>query len=109
MFKEGSSLNEFASAIPINDQALNHINNPRLLKNIKDGSPMQSLSITSSTSSNGNRNRTSHSYKMGKCEECLRAVIRVGLACAAPNERDRLSIREVQAKSQEIKKSLLHS
>ncbi|GKV02161.1 hypothetical protein SLEP1_g14628 [Rubroshorea leprosula] len=111
MFKKGSSLNEFASALTTDDLALNHIIDPKLFKKINDGSPIQSLNITSSTttSSSCNRNRTSHSYTMGKCEECLRAVIRVGLACAAQNARDRLSIREVQAKLQEIKKSLHHS
>ncbi|GLU15008.1 hypothetical protein SLE2022_315380 [Rubroshorea leprosula] len=109
MFKEGSSLNEFASAMIVDDQALNHIIDPRLFKNINDGSPMQSLTNTSFTSSSSNQNRTSHNYRMENCEECLRAVIRVGLACAAQNARDRLLIREVQAKLQEIKKSLLRS
>ncbi|GKV48222.1 hypothetical protein SLEP1_g55048 [Rubroshorea leprosula] len=89
MFKEGLNLNEFASAMTLNGQALNHIIDPRLFKNINDGSPMQSLSITSSSNSS---NRTNHSYSMEKYEECLGAVIRVGLACAAQNARDRLSI-----------------
>ncbi|GKV02158.1 hypothetical protein SLEP1_g14625 [Rubroshorea leprosula] len=110
MFKEASSFNEFTSEITTDDQALNHIIDPRLFKNINDGSPMQSLSVTSSVSGGSNSsNCTSHSYRMEKCEECLRAVIRVGLACAAQNARDCLSIREVQAKLQEIKKSLLCS
>ncbi|GLU15011.1 hypothetical protein SLE2022_315410 [Rubroshorea leprosula] len=85
----------FTSAMTIDDQALNHIIDPRLFKNINDGSPIQSLGITSSTSSSSNKNRTNHSYRIGKCEECLRAVIRVGLACAAQNARDRLSIKEI--------------
>ncbi|GKV02159.1 hypothetical protein SLEP1_g14626 [Rubroshorea leprosula] len=107
MFKEGSSLNEFASAMTIDDQALNHIIDPRLFKNINDGTPMQSLSITSSSSSSSNR--TNRSFRMENYEECLGAVIRVGLACAAQNARDRLSIREALAKLLQIKKSLLRS
>ncbi|GLU15020.1 hypothetical protein SLE2022_315500 [Rubroshorea leprosula] len=110
MFKEGSNLNEFASAMTVDDQALNHIIDPRLFKNINDGTPMQSLSITSSSSSSSSSsNRTNRSFRMENYEECLGAVIRVGLACAAQNARDRLSIREALAKLLQIKKSLLRS
>ncbi|GLU15013.1 hypothetical protein SLE2022_315430 [Rubroshorea leprosula] len=67
-FKEGSSLNEFASTMIADDQALNHIIDPRLFKNISDGSSMQSLSTTFSFSGRSS-NRTNHSYRMEKCEE----------------------------------------
>ncbi|GLU15201.1 hypothetical protein SLE2022_317110 [Rubroshorea leprosula] len=108
MFKKGSNLNEFAFATTLDGQALNHIIDPSLFKNVTDGSPMQSLSITSSSSSSNN-NRTSHSCRMENYEESLVAVIRAGLAYAAQNARDRLSIREALAKLVQIKKSLLRS
>ncbi|KAK6255094.1 hypothetical protein SCA6_016399 [Theobroma cacao] len=48
------------------------------------------------------------SYWPGKYEECLSAIIRVGLSCAAPSAKDRLSMRETLAKLHEIKNSLLN-
>ncbi|GKV48218.1 hypothetical protein SLEP1_g55044 [Rubroshorea leprosula] len=93
MFKEGSNLNEFAFATTLDGQALNHIIDPRLLKNITDGSPMQSLGITSSSSSS-NSNRTSHSCRMEKYKESLGAVIRAGLAYARSSKCKRSFIHQ---------------
>ncbi|KAK8643588.1 hypothetical protein V6N13_012876 [Hibiscus sabdariffa] len=79
---------------------------PRLLKN--HGSSVQSSFITSSgDSSDGISINTDDDHIGRKYEECLAAVIRVGLCCAAQSAKDRLSMRETLTKLHDMKKYLL--
>ncbi|TYH73879.1 hypothetical protein ES332_D05G359300v1 [Gossypium tomentosum] len=96
MFKEGLSLNKFASAVDIN-QVFETVD-PRILKN--HGGSEQSSSNPSSS------NDSDHICR--KYEECLAAVIRVGLSCAAQSPKDRLPMRETLTKLHDIKKIFLN-
>ncbi|KAK8986630.1 hypothetical protein V6N11_010184 [Hibiscus sabdariffa] len=81
---------------------------PRLLKN--HGSSVQSSFTTSTSSgdsSDGISIGTDDDHIGRKYEECLAAVIRVGLCCAAQSAKDRLSMRETMTKLHDIKKYLL--
>ncbi|XP_022735605.1 LRR receptor-like serine/threonine-protein kinase EFR [Durio zibethinus] len=109
MFTEGLSLNKFASAVDSNQ--IFEISDPRLLKN--DGSLLQSSfnaysSDSSGSSNNGISNNDSNHWPRKLYEECLAAVIRVGLCCAAQSAKDRLSMRETLTKLHEIKKIFLN-
>lgn len=101
MFKEGLSLNKFASAVDCNNQYLDCVIDPRLFKNISESS--------SSSSSGSDSSNSLDKSLMGKCRDCFGEVMRVGVACAAQSVKDRLTIREALAKLLEIKKSLLQS
>ncbi|XWS35084.1 hypothetical protein CRYUN_Cryun21dG0095700 [Craigia yunnanensis] len=108
MFKEGLSLNKFASAVDSNQ--IFETADPRLLKN--HGSLLQSSfntdSSDSSSSSNSNINSTDSDHWPRKYEECLAAGIRVGLCCTSQSAKDRLSMRETLKKLHEINKILLN-
>ncbi|XVF29211.1 hypothetical protein REPUB_Repub15cG0101100 [Reevesia pubescens] len=108
MFKEGLSLNKFASAVDSNQ--IYETVDPRLLKN--DESLQQSSFITDSTDNSGSSNSTINStdsdHWRSKYEKCLAAVISVGLSCAAQSAKDRLSMRETLTKLHDIKKVLLN-
>ncbi|KAE8692367.1 putative LRR receptor-like serine/threonine-protein kinase [Hibiscus syriacus] len=104
MFKEESSLKKLATAMDRN-QVFETVD-PRLLKN--QGSSLQSSFITSSSdSSNGGDSSINSDHIGRKYEECLTAVIRVGLCCAAQSAKDRLPMRETLTELHDIRKYLL--
>ncbi|KAL7262897.1 hypothetical protein ACSBR1_001126 [Camellia fascicularis] len=66
------------------------------------------MSTYSSSIGGGDSSITSNAISNwdSKIEQCLAAVIRVGLSCAADSAGDRLTMRETLAKLHEIKKVL---
>ncbi|XVF84694.1 hypothetical protein PTKIN_Ptkin17bG0058500 [Pterospermum kingtungense] len=104
MFKEGLSLNTFASAVDSN--LIFEITDPRLLKN--HGSLLQSSFNSDSSGGSNSDNSCDNDDWCRKHEECLASVIRVGLCCAAESPKDRLSMREALTKLHNIKKTLLN-
>ncbi|XP_007034489.2 PREDICTED: putative receptor-like protein kinase At3g47110 [Theobroma cacao] len=101
MFIEGLSLNKFALAMERNQNF--ETADPRLFK--YQGSLLQSAFKTYSSESSSSSN--SESDWPRKYEECLAAVIRIALCCAAQSAKDRLSMRETLTKLHDIKKILL--
>ncbi|TYI30201.1 hypothetical protein ES332_A05G369000v1 [Gossypium tomentosum] len=106
MFKEGLSLNNFASAVDRN-QVFETVD-PRILKNHGGSEQSSSNPSSSNDSSNGGTSSTDSDHNCRKYEECLAAVIRVGLSCAAQSPKDRLSMRETLTKLHDIKKKFLN-
>ncbi|KAL4332077.1 hypothetical protein GQ457_07G016450 [Hibiscus cannabinus] len=107
MFREGLCLKNLASAMD-RYQVFETVD-PRLLKN--HGSSVQSSFTTSTSSgdsSDGISIGTDGDHIGRKYEECLAAVIRVGLCCAAQSAKDRVSVRETLTKSlcHKIKKNM---
>ncbi|XP_038716535.1 probable LRR receptor-like serine/threonine-protein kinase At3g47570 [Tripterygium wilfordii] len=99
LFEEGLSLNKFALAVDKN-QILN-IADRRLFGD--EESSMQSISTSYSSHSNG----TSSNSSNNKREECLASVIKVGISCASHSAKERLTMRVVLHKLQEIRRSVL--
>uniref|UniRef100_A0A5B7BMI1 non-specific serine/threonine protein kinase n=1 Tax=Davidia involucrata TaxID=16924 RepID=A0A5B7BMI1_DAVIN len=103
MFQEGLNLNKFASAVE--GKHVMGIVDPRLVNDhgYSESSPpsTSSFSVTTLRSSTGSNSWDSTS------EECLAALITVGLSCAAHLAKDRLTMRETLKKLQDIKASLL--
>ncbi|KAA8538304.1 hypothetical protein F0562_027873 [Nyssa sinensis] len=102
MFQEGLNLNKFASAVE--EKHILEILDPRLVNengysdnNPRNSSLSDTENISSPVSSNAINNWDSRS------EECLAAVIRVGLSCAAHLVEDRLTTRETLKKLQDIR------
>ncbi|OMO62079.1 hypothetical protein COLO4_33232 [Corchorus olitorius] len=82
---------------------------PRLFKtNLNTCSNIDSSSRSSSGSINSSINSEIDHRATAKYEECLAAVIRVGLSCAAQSPKDRLSMREALTKLHEIKNSAIY-
>ncbi|KAJ9128737.1 hypothetical protein P3X46_034530 [Hevea brasiliensis] len=106
MFKEGLSLNNFATAV--NENHVMEIADPRLFKNNWDNSLQRTDIGYSNDGSSGNSNTSSGStiYSLDKSRELVAAAIRVGLSCAASSARDRLSMREALAMLEKIKKAM---
>ncbi|TKY74030.1 LRR receptor serine/threonine-protein kinase [Spatholobus suberectus] len=98
MFKEGLSLSEFVSAMDEN-QVLK-VADRRLIDDCEHWTQSSSTKYHSS-GFGGNTHWTR------KAEECIAAVIRVGLCCTAHQPKDRWSIREASTKLQAIRHSLL--
>lgn len=105
MFKEGLSLNKFASAVDRN-QVFETVD-PRLLKNHGGSEQSSSNPSSSNDGSNGGTSSTDSDYICRKYEACS-AVIRVGLSCAAQSPKDRLFMREALTRLHDIKKFFLN-
>ncbi|KAL7262899.1 hypothetical protein ACSBR1_001128 [Camellia fascicularis] len=105
MFKDGLDLNKFASTMQQN-QVLKVVD-ARLFEYNNDSSEGDTSTYSSSVGG-GNSSTTSNAISNwdSKIEQCLAAVIRVGLSCAADSASDRLTMRETLAKLHEIKKVL---
>ncbi|XP_038725961.1 receptor kinase-like protein Xa21 isoform X2 [Tripterygium wilfordii] len=101
MFKEGLSLNKFASAVNKNQNL--DITDPRLFRDIE--SSMHSISASYSSHSNDFSN--SNNSCQYKHEECIASVIKVGLSCTTHSAKDRLTMREILNKLQAIKRFML--
>ena len=100
MFQEGLSLNMFISKV--HETKILDIVDPRLFKDKESLTQSSSTSYStrgdSSSSSNNNNNIAFRG------EECVAAMVRVGLSCAAHSSKDRFTMREALSKLQEIKR-----
>uniref|UniRef100_A0A2N9FX26 non-specific serine/threonine protein kinase n=1 Tax=Fagus sylvatica TaxID=28930 RepID=A0A2N9FX26_FAGSY len=100
MFQEGLSLNMFISEV--HETKILDIVDPRLFKDKESLTQSSSTSYStrgdSSSSSNNNNNIVFRS------EECVAAIVRVGLSCAAHSSKDRFTMREALSKLHEIKR-----
>ncbi|XP_077230257.1 putative LRR receptor-like serine/threonine-protein kinase At3g47570 [Tasmannia lanceolata] len=104
IFQEGLNLKKFATAMYGN--RVTDIVDPRLLEeNYNSDSSIGISTNTSINSGNSNNNVRDLDWQRRK-EECLAAVISVGLSCAKDLAKDRASMRETLTKLQEIKESL---
>ncbi|KAL6316928.1 hypothetical protein AAG906_024466 [Vitis piasezkii] len=104
MFQEGLNQNKLASALPIN-QFLD-MADKRLFNN--DACIDSSIFTSSSGGINsiGTSSNTLSHWKI-KTEECITAIIHVGLSCAAHSTTDRSTMREALTKLHDIKAFLL--
>ncbi|XP_054790459.1 putative receptor-like protein kinase At3g47110 [Prosopis cineraria] len=103
MFKEGLSLEKFASAMDENQ-----------LVNAVDPKPFNDFEWSTQSSSTGYPSEgTSDNFNSGltlrqsKSEECAAAVIRTGLSCAAEVATNRLTMRQASKQLQGIRQTLL--
>ena len=102
MFQEGLSLNKFISEVY--QSKILDIVDPRLFKD------NESLTLGSSTSYSTGKDSSSISSSNNNNNiafrgvECVAAMVRVGLSCAAHSSKDRFTMREALSKLQEIKR-----
>ncbi|XP_057740826.1 putative receptor-like protein kinase At3g47110 isoform X2 [Arachis stenosperma] len=100
MFKEGLCLNKFASAMDDHEnKVIMKVGDGRFLTNESSEYSTQSYSIEVD-------NHSVHHWRR-KAEECVDAVIRVGLSCTAQQPKDRCTMRDTSIKLQAIRKSML--
>eukprot|EP00257_Ricinus_communis_P019935 XP_015579059.1 putative receptor-like protein kinase At3g47110 isoform X2 [Ricinus communis] len=108
MFQEGLNLNNFATKV--NENHVTEIADPRLFRNdehFSSESTSTSSYLTDGDSSRNSNGSSSRRISVGKGEEFIAAVIRVGLSCAADSVNDRLTMRESLSKLQKIKKAIV--
>ncbi|XP_027337106.1 probable LRR receptor-like serine/threonine-protein kinase At3g47570 [Abrus precatorius] len=103
-FKEGLSLNKFVSAVDEN-QVLK-VADRRLINDYEYSTQNSSIDCHSGDFG-GNHFNNGNMNWMRKAEECIVAVIRVGLCCTAQRPKDRWSMREASTKLQGIRRSML--
>ncbi|KAL6001822.1 hypothetical protein ACLOJK_040385 [Asimina triloba] len=114
MFKDGFDLKSFASLV--SENGIHEIVDKSLLERENDSE------VTSSTSSSNNNNHNASSSSSGgnmknedgpnwwsREEECLAALIRVALSCAADFPKNRLSMRDTLTRLHGIKEYLINS
>ncbi|KAL6318443.1 hypothetical protein AAG906_041209 [Vitis piasezkii] len=103
IFQQGLNQKKYALAVQANQ--VSEIVDPGIFShtNSSELSPF----ISSSASSNHSSTSSTISVGRNKNEECLAAIIRVGLCCADHSPSDRLTMRETLTKLQEIRKFLL--
>ena len=105
MFQEGLSLNKFISEV--HEGKILDVADPRLFKDYESVTRSSSTSCSiggdSSSSSNNNNNIALRS------EECVAAMVGVGLSCVAHSSKERFTMREALSKLQEIKRSFIGS
>uniref|UniRef100_A0A7N2R143 non-specific serine/threonine protein kinase n=1 Tax=Quercus lobata TaxID=97700 RepID=A0A7N2R143_QUELO len=101
MFQEGLSLNKFVSEV--HESKILDITDPRLFKDIE--SLTRSSSASYSISGEGSSSSSNNSAFRG--EECVAAMVRVGLSCAAHSSKERFTMRESLSKLLEIKRSFI--
>ena len=102
MFQEGLSLNKFVSEV--HQSKILDITDPRLFKDIEPltRSSGASYSISGEGSSSSSSNNSAF-----RGEECVAAMVRVGLSCAAHSSKERFTMRESLSKLLEIKRSFI--
>ncbi|KAK4596285.1 hypothetical protein RGQ29_014361 [Quercus rubra] len=101
MFQEGLSLNKFVSEV--HQSKILDITDPRLFKDIE--SLTRSSSASYSISGEGSSSSSNNSAFRG--EECVAAMVGVGLSCAAHSSKERFTMRESLSKLIEIKRSFI--
>ncbi|KAL6010222.1 hypothetical protein ACLOJK_000653 [Asimina triloba] len=106
MFKDGFDLKNFASLVFEN--GIHEIVDKSLLEG-ENESEVTTASSSGSSSSGGNMKNEEGREWVSKKEECLAAVIRVALSCAAEFPQNRPSMRETLTIMDGIKEYLLHS
>nr|KYP57042.1 putative LRR receptor-like serine/threonine-protein kinase At3g47570 family [Cajanus cajan] len=99
MFKEGLGLRKFVSTME-EDQVV-RVADRRLIDDYEYSTQSSSTGDHSSSSIGDNTHRTC------KAEECVAAVIRIGLCCIAHKPKDRWRMRDVSTKLQATRHSLL--
>ncbi|GMY21065.1 probable LRR receptor-like serine/threonine-protein kinase At3g47570 [Fagus crenata] len=101
MFQEGLSLSKFISEV--HQSKILDIVDPRLFKDneslTRSSSTCYSTGGDSSISSRNNNNSIGF-----RGEECVAAMVRVGLSCTAHSSKTRFTMREALSKLQEIKR-----
>ncbi|RVW24408.1 putative LRR receptor-like serine/threonine-protein kinase [Vitis vinifera] len=104
VFQQGLNQKKYALAVEANQ--VSGIVDPRLFSHTGSS---ELCSPFVSSSGNSKHSSTSNTISIGpnKSEECLTAIIRVGLFCADHSPNERLTMRETLTKLQEIKKFLL--
>lgn len=100
MFKEGLSLNIFASALDEN-QVLK-VADRRLVEDYEYST--QSSSTDYHIHSDGS---SANTHLMCKAVECTAAIIRVGLCCTVQQPKDRWTMRQASTKLQGIRQTIL--
>ena len=104
MFQEGLSLNKFVSEV--HQSKILDITDPRLFKDIE--SLTRSSGASYSISGEGSSSSSSSSNNSAfRGEECVAAMVRVGLSCAAHSSKERFTMRESLSKLLEIKRSFI--
>ncbi|XP_030958682.1 probable LRR receptor-like serine/threonine-protein kinase At3g47570 [Quercus lobata] len=99
MLQEGLGLNKFISEV--HKSKILDIADPRLFKDYESVTPSRS-----STSSIGGESSSSSNNNIAlRSEECVAAMVGVGLSCAAHSSKERFTMREALSKLQEIKRS----
>lgn len=106
MFREGLSLNKSDPAMDKN-QVLK-VADQRLINHSEYSSTQDfSTSASHGGGSEDTSNGEGYTHWTHKAEECLVAVIRVGLCCTAHHPKDRWTMREALTKLQGIRLSML--
>ena len=101
MFQEGLGLNKFISEV--HKSKILDIADQRLFKDYESVTPSRS-----STSSIGGESSSSSNNNIAlRSEECVAAMVGVGLSCAAHSSKERFTMREALSKLQEIKRSTI--
>ena len=100
MFQEGLSLNKFVSEV--HQSKILDITDPRLFKDIE--SLTRSSGASYSISGEGSSSNNNSAFRG---EECVAAMVRVGLSCAAHSSKERFTMRESLSKLLEIKRSFI--
>ena len=100
MFQEGLSLNKFVSEV--HQSKILDITDPRLFKDIE--SLTRSSGASYSISGEGSSSSNNSAFRG---EECVAAMVRVGLSCAAHSSKERFTMRESLSKLLEIKRSFV--
>nr|DAD39981.1 TPA_asm: hypothetical protein HUJ06_014304 [Nelumbo nucifera] len=107
MFKDGRCLSQFASAVYGN--GISEIVDSRLFEDDNDSEHNGSTSNPSFDNITTIRSSSSSTNNSRRREECLEAVVKVGLSCTAVLAKDRLTMRETLTKLLQNKQTLLES
>jgi len=105
MFKEELSMNRFAS--DMDEKQLLKVVDQRLINHYEYSTQISSGDSHSGESGDINYSDGSTAHWMYKDEECIAAVMRVGLSCVAHHPKDRWTMREALSKLHGIKQYIL--
>ena len=106
MFQEGLSLNKFVSEV--HQSKILDITDPRLFKDIESLTRSSGASYSiSGEGSSSSSSSSSNNNSAFRGEECVAAMVRVGLSCAAHSSKERFTMRESLSKLLEIKRSFI--
>ncbi|KAM3705151.1 hypothetical protein ACB098_03G058100 [Castanea mollissima] len=107
MFQEGLSLNKFISEV--HESKILDIADPRLFKDYESVTRSSSTSCSIGGESSSSSSNSNNSNITLRSEECVAAMVGVGLSCAAHSSKERFTMREALSKLQEIKRSFIGS
>ncbi|KAL0005649.1 hypothetical protein SO802_013210 [Lithocarpus litseifolius] len=102
MFQEGLSLNKFISEV--HESKILDIADPRLFRDYESVTRSSSTSCSFGGDNNNNNNNITL-----RSEECVAAMVGVGLSCVAHSSKECFTMREALSKLQEIKRSFIGS